>query len=784
MNPISLLAILALCGGAYYGYRSSKVQGAIDKTLFGKILAPAQDFINDFYSNKGLIIDDINEDNILVNTMYKNLYGVKLEGTSNNPVYLDELGVNELFRTYQNQDNAFFWYVIFKDKFYHRQYLFSYNKPLLQTIADKFSLKLLSGEELANVVLDLFLQNNFYIENKDIHRTIELNFNSKYESNYRVFSKLARENIYQNLNRTDLYQSYKSVENVDKTNIQQLYKMNFSGAIWTYFDISRRSVENYISRLINTAKWTGKKQIFMDLKTAYDTGAERFAIVNSTAHFKEIDESILGTFGTSLKVNFLKKDIFKKNSLQKTPLKFRDSEYDFLVPESFVANYISCVHKARTRKADFWGFDKNGGFTNYSFAADNDNPHAIIVANTGAGKSYTLQKIITSMIDVNYETHKAENLGKDKVVVRYYDIGFSNAKLIEFLKENKENSLIHVESDFANFSYNLVNLDESSNEAFEGDLMFSADLVSLILSSQAGAEPLTLNEFSTYKEILRDIYTGKVERQRYRILNIKNSKLKNRLLAAGYAATEELINLPEQYNFLKKPLLEEVIKRAELQAQNQQIQSDDRAVFDSLRRKLDSIKKLNYFSDFDTEDATIADFLSMDLNNYKENSLFVPIFVSVFQKTYMKDRAYAIKRKAEGKSVSKKLYILEESPNFFRVPYFCVMIEKLALEARKYGVHLILIAQLAEQLPSNILKVADTRILMTSPDKKSDLIASLKATLNPDAKILKRVEETDKYEMCIWYSKGVFNLKLQISEFENRLFNSDPNKVVAEAANG
>jgi len=98
--------------------------------------------------------------------------------------------------------------------------------------------------------------------------------------------------------------------------------MNFSGAIWTYFDISRKSVENYISKLINTAKWTGKKQIFMDLKTAYDTGAERFAIVNSTAHFKEIDESILGTFGTSLKVNFLKKDIFKKNSLQKTPLKF------------------------------------------------------------------------------------------------------------------------------------------------------------------------------------------------------------------------------------------------------------------------------------------------------------------------------------------------------------------------------------------------------------------------------------------------------------------------------
>ena len=118
-------------------------------------------------------------------------------------------------------------------------------------------------------------------------------------------------------------------------------------------------------------------------------------------------------------------------------------KYDFLVPESFLSNYISCVHKAKTANADFWGFDKNGGFTNYSFAVDNDNPHSIIVANTGAGKSYTLQKIITSMINLNYKTHKAENLDRDKVVVRYFDIGFSNAKLINFLKQNKENSQIN-----------------------------------------------------------------------------------------------------------------------------------------------------------------------------------------------------------------------------------------------------------------------------------------------------------------------------------------------------
>ena len=131
------------------------------------------------------------------------------------------------------------------------------------------------------------------------------------------------------------------------------------------------------------------------------------------------------------------------------------------------------------------------------------------------------------MINLNYKTHKAENLDRDKVIVRYFDIGFSNAKLINFLKQNKENSLIEVSSDLANFSYNIVNLDETSRETFEEDLVFSADLVSLILSSQAGAAPLTLDEVSTYQEILREIYSGKIERQRYRVINIKNEKLKN-----------------------------------------------------------------------------------------------------------------------------------------------------------------------------------------------------------------------------------------------------------------
>lgn len=110
----------------------------------------------------------------------------------------------------------------------------------------------------------------------------------------------------------------------------------------------------------------------------------------------------------------------------------------------------------------------------------------------------------------------------------------------------------------------------------------------------------------------------------------------------------------DEFEFLKKPLLIDVIKYAKIQSENQQIPDDIRENFQGLHKKLVDVDKLNLFSNFDTEDTVNANFLSMELNNFKENSLFVPIFVSTFQKTYLKDRSYAVMRMYQGLSVSKK----------------------------------------------------------------------------------------------------------------------------------
>lgn len=771
--PMFLLLIFAVAG-IYFGAKSSRGKEVIDNGLFAKIIAPLQGLFNDFYSNKGLTIDDIGDNYVRLNTIYQNLYGIKLEGYSNTPNFFDDVDIATFYRTYKNKPNAFFYYVILKDGFYHRQYIFSYNEILVKTIADKFNLDLLTGKELANVILDLYMQNNFYIKDKDVHRTISLNFNSRYEANSQIFQKVAKENIYQNLNKTDLYQSYKTIEGIEKTDIPRLLKMNFKGTIWTYFDIQQKQVENHLSRLINTSKWTGNKKGFVELKEAYDRGDLGLCIANSTAHFTEINESIIGNFGSSLKVDFLKKDILKKNTLQKTPLKFRDTEFDYLAPLEFISNYICSVQKKRVRNADFWGYDKNGGFVNYSFASENDNPHAFIIANTGAGKSFAMQKILTTMINLDFETGYARNLGKDKVLVRYYDIGFSNESLVKYLKTNSNNSIVHIESEFTNFSYNICNLDDTNNEVFEEDLVFIGDLANLILGSQQGTELLTLGEVTCFKAILREMYKTK-EYQHYRVSDISNNKLRDSLIDKGYNKNFYLKDLDDdEYSFLKKPLLKDAIKKATIYSNNEQLSEEDRATYSRLVRKLTDIENLEYFSNFDTDNMKEADFLSMDLNNFKESSLFTPIFVAIFQKTYLKDRAYAIKRKREKLSVSKKMYIMEESANFFRVPYFVVLLEKLALEARKYGVHLILISQQLKHIPVGILKVVDTRIFLLSPDKKNDLIDEVKEYFNPNIDVIKRLEDTEKYELCIWYSKGVFNMKLDITKFEEELFTTNP----------
>ncbi|MCR2066161.1 hypothetical protein [Campylobacter helveticus] len=776
------LALMTLGGlalaGTYMGFKKKDPTMNIGSCFFDKLATPLYTLFNEYHSNSLFLIDSIEEDCIICNTPYERLYGIELSSNSNLTNYLRSEKLSEIIRDNKDSEDSFFYYVLLKQAKFQKQYLFSHNPIIIKTLADNYGVSLLSGVELVNVLYNLYLQNSFYVEDKQIKPSLKIEQDTKTdEPCFMSFKRLARQAIRKNYKDISIFQGFKHLD-IKEANIAGIFKLNFTGSIWISIDLSTRHINNHISRLINYSKIVGDKKPFVDLQNSYKNKEFDLALINITAFLKDYDEQIIGSLGSALKTSFIAKELFKSQHLQKNPLKFKDSEFNFLVKSDYLHNFIATTHKKTTKEPDIYGVDKNGSFINYSFANENFNPHSCIIAKSGSGKSVSKQKIMAQLIGLNFENGECSNLGKKagQFRIRSYDIGFSDENFVKLIKNNPNNSIAHIESDFYSFSYNILNLDRTNLQTFEEDLVFNMDLVSIILETQ-NSEALNLNEQAFFKSLTKKLYQSK-EYQRYRVRDLKNThkELYEKLLL-DYNESTFLQDLKEEeFDFLKTPLLIDLVKMASKESQNMQIKEEDRKDYASLARKLDGVEKLELFSNFDKIDIKDRDFISMDLNNFKESSLFVPIFLSIFQKTYYKDREYALKLKRENKVRPKLFYAIEEAKNFFRVPYFTIMYDKLAREARKYNVHLCFITQNAEDIPKATLKNLDTRIMLLSPEKKLETIEETKQALDIPKNVEIGLINTEQFEMCVWYSKGVFHMKFEITPKEMEVFSTNPNE--------
>ncbi len=782
------IALLTLSGlalaGTYFGFKKKDPNTNISSCFFDKLATPLYTLFNEYHSNSLLLIDSIKENSILCNTPYSELFGIEISSYSTLPNYINSNEIDSLISNLKENNDAFFYYVLQKQEKFQKQYILSYNKTLIKILASYFGVNLLSGVELCNIIYNQYLQNNFYEEDKKLKTALTIQKNTELsEPEFMIFKRLAKQAIRKNYNDIEIFQGFRHLD-INQASIEKIFKLNFEGSIWFYFDISTLQIEKHIDKLINYSKLLGDKKPFVELKKSYENKEYDLVVVNAIAYLKKYDSEIIGSLGSYLKTSFISKESYKSSHLQKTPLKFRDSEFDFIVKDSFLHNFIASTHKKQTNTPDIYGIDKNGAFINFAFQEENFNPHSCIIAKSGAGKSVAKQKIISQMIGLNFENGKCSNLGKNGVNVRIrsYDIGFSDEKLIRLIKLNPDNNIAHIASNFYDFSYNLVGfIDFENKDLFEADLTFNTDLVSIILETQ-NSEPLTSNESGNFKSIIRKIYhTKQYQRYRVRDLKDKNKEVYEKLINLNYLESTFLQDIKEkEFNFLKTPLLIDVIKFANKEGQNQQIKENERQDYLNLARKLDGIDKLEIFSDFDKIDISDVDFLSMDLNNFKESSLFTPIFLSIFQKTYLKDREYALSRKNQGLDFPKIFYAIEEARNYFRVNYFTTMFEKIAFESRKYGVHLCFIVQDADHIPKRILKNLDTRIFMLSPLKKLEAINEAKENFDIPKNVEIALTNTEEHEMCFWYSKGIFHMKFDIPKNEMKIFTTNPDDIKKE----
>lgn len=775
---LAMLSLLGLAGaGAYYGMKRKDPNIRLSSCFFERVAVPFSSLFDEYISNNGLIIDLVEKDYVRTNTPLKELYAIELVGFDNTLNYLPEATIEEIFRDFKKFDDAFLFYAIHKQGKLQKQYIFSHNKNLLQVIGAVYETKLMSGQDILNVIYDLSLQNSYYVNDKMLKRSVNIDFENDKTPGFLSFKKISRQAIYKNLTELDLIQAYKAIEGVSRADIQKLFSIDFEGVVWTYFDFYTKRIEIAITSLLNAAKWSGNKEIFTSLKEQYIAGEVDLMIVNSLVFLKKYDSSTIGALGTCLKNAYIPKDIFRADSIRRTPLKYRDGEFDILMDKAYFKNYITTLHKRSYPNADIFGLDKNRAFVNYSFSGENNTPHMCIIAESGSGKSVSKQKIMAQMINLDFSTGYASELGKVKI--RSYDVGFSDEVFVNLVKSNPKNNIAILSSDFASFAYNLVNVNpNASREEFEADLVFACDLMSVILESQ-NAEALNISELALFKEAIKKIYKDNNYR-RYRVLFLKdtNTEMYEKLKNLGFDDNYYLADLEgDEFEFLRKPLLSDITAFCKVNSSNQQLKEEDRKAYSSLAMKCLAVEQLDIFSRFDKVNITDTDFLSMDLNNFKESSLFTPIFLCIFQKTYLKDRDNALKCKREKRVQPKLFYAIEESRNFFEVPYFEVMLKKLAFEARKYNVHLCFIAQLPEHIPAGILKQLSTRIFLLIPSKKGETINEIKKHFQPNEKVIEALNNTEKHELCIWYSEGVFNLKFEISDIEMAVFNTNPNIV-------
>lgn len=772
------LALLSLSdlalAGAYFGYK--KKDSHFNQCFLDKLAKPLYNLLVEYHSNSLFLVDYIKEDYIICNAPYEKLYGIELVSNENIQKHIYPEKIKELIRDSKENDEGFFYYVLVKQGLFQKQYIFSHSKIIVKSLADYFDTSLLSGLELINVLYNLFLENSFYIDDKQLKQALHIQKDTlEAEPEFLSFKRLAKQAIAKNHKSMNIFQAYKHLE-LKESDILSLFKLNFKGCIWLYIDLSSAHIKNHISRLLNYSKLFGDKKPFVELERSYHNKECDLALVNAIAFLKEYDEEIIGQMGSALKLSFIPKELLRSKHLQKNPIKFRDSEFDFLVKEDFLHHFIACVHKRNCSEPDIFGVDKQGAFINYSFSKENFNPHSCIIAKSGSGKSVSKQKIMAQMIGLDFKTVQCSNLGKgiNQTRIRSYDIGFSDENFIKLLKTNTNNNVAHIASSFYGFSYNLLNLPSyEDTEIFEADLQFNIDLISIILESQ-NSSALNINEIAFLKQIIIKMLKNK-EYQSYRLRDLKerNAQVYEKLIKLGYSDGSFLRDIKEkEFDSLKTPLLIDAVKFANRESKNMQYKEQDRNNYESLAIKLDAIEKLDLFSNFDKIDIKDADVLSMDLNNFKESSLFVPIFLAIFQKTYLKDREFALQCKNEGRVAPKLFYAIDEAANYFRVPYFTTMYQKLALEARKYNVHLCFITQNAEDIPLGILKNLDTRIFLVSPNKKLEVISEAKNTLNIPKNVEIGLLNTEKHEMCIWYSGGVFHMKFKISKEELEVFES------------
>lgn len=780
-------------------------------SLLSLLTKPFYDYYKYFTLNKVLGVKGISKEGVHIFGQPKDkeiLYVIKLI-TNNN--YFEKLEIKDLKTALRHSADSQFYYYFIKNKNFQAGYISTFSKEVANAIADKTNLPILNIDGTLQFLLDIYKSTEYYPNKSAL--TIDPTVSSKKFDKKKIidpmqynFSTILKEGA-SNIN--EKYKLFQVVQYTNKRDFNYLrnFRKDFDGIMEMSIDLSDAGTNYLINKSIRYANVLDREKAeeFKNLQNLSKAGKLNTAAINTiilSTNTREANNTA-GSFGFEL----IEKQMEKINIISKSLMLTREMDYDALVPVDYLNNIIGIRTKKSLTSADmqslsadkawvdikidFSGIDLFDAPTNFCFRA-NENPHAVLIADAGTGKSVAIQKIIKTILRYDIENSK---IGRFKnVKVRYFEIGGSSAKLLNAIKKlyPTDIGIINGVKEALRFSITDIIVEGESDlnplakieyPKLDANSLSTAILLASVILEETGESALTASEEGILVSVLRELYREKKYKYKTlkeleKISNVAYEDFISEALSLGYNMSTKVNEIEgvSGVSKLQKPTILDVMAAVRRRSNSSDMNVVDKGLHDTLYKKLQGISatKESIFSGLSSLDFNNKQFYSFEFNQIKEDqALLRAVFTFLFSLVYRKDIDYAVEMKNSGGVMPQVIYIFEESKNFFYGNESITrMMEKTVFEGRKFQIHAIFIAQQTNHIPRNIIDGCSTFMFLMpeSKEKRVALSASIEDIFPKQNTVRYLMENIPFRVLGIISSQGVSSCKLELTQTELEMF--------------
>ena len=736
---------------------------------------------------KPLVVLRRHRDSVEVPLTFRHIYGAKVVSNIERIKVPPESAVKK-FLAVQGKGKVLYM-VILKDMekrtgFYtHEVYYFSFSRDLINLLPNIFggeNVRLMTGLELLNalyscmyarsgVEIDEFrgvpIKRGQFFSEQDGEFVLEKSKRLTKEidpDDYRVFIGVAYEG--------------------QPFDLDSVFYLPWRGVLWIGLELG--SVESMLKEKEHKATYEGG--VFRTALAEFRQGVGEYGGIRAVLITRERERAedfavplfqALGFSAVEVK-NLL--SVYVKG----TPLSVRDWDFTYVVPGSVLTKYMVYSYEKTTvpEEVEVWGKNRNGSYVAFNVFTENPAPHVGIFAPTGAGKSFSLQNMISQILRADIKKlYMGESVRlRDDVRIRYFDKGFSAELFFRLLRERGADvGLFSARLD--EITFNAVEVEEDSEEEYE----FAINSVNVCLKE------LSLDVLDGYEQAwleralrtLRRLGRGGSYMANSSVVALKKypalEGVYERLRKKGYSDRDRLGDLKEEeFEFLFRPTLVDVLRFLNTKVSDVSLTKEEKHAVERLKTKVEALAQHDTLALPTQVNLAMHRLIYLDYEFLSSSKYFVPIMLGIMKKLIKQDKY----KKGEHEKV---YYVMDEAHNLFANEYFYSALRVLVKEARKWRISLWLSTQNFEDIPQVVIRNLPTKMLI-SPQEESERQGYLRSF----AKYLEMDIEGSDLEhvyysqpprtFTVWYSSGVFSLSIPVDEVKKKVFDSYARQITTE----